>query len=404
MSIDLESIINQTFNDEYNRITSIPVGNSESKNIENVFINITNIVECLICCDDDKPCVKCLQCTAYYCKGCLIKIASDFNKCSTCGVSIKDNYKKLKEYNQDLQDTLQYEKAIANSLNEYISSSANKNKATKPIIPARPARPVHLKLKNASPQSTNNNGNGISNRISNRNTKTESDDSESDSDDSSSDSDDSDDSDIENDNEHNKKNNDKTKLNKPERKNKNNNAKGNLKPSLMNIFKSNKKDKKDKNDKNDKKETKNDETYNMNLKYNNTSNIIDRKKIYLEDLRNDKIYNINFTSYISEISPNKPNYTYEWNHTDKTLSFYALCNNNNDFINIVVNYNILKATFQSVLYVWLNEIVKCSLNIFKTKWNNLATKINHFSTKSEDDVTIKDIKKFTKKIINICKN
>ena len=100
----------------------------------------------------------------------------------------------------------------------------------------------------------------------------------------------------------------------------------------------------------------------------------------------------------------KPNYTYEWNHTDKTLNFYALCNNNNDFINIVVNYSILKATFQSVLYVWLNEIVKCSYNIFKVKWNNIATKINHFSTKSNDDITDKEIKKFTKEIVNICKN
>jgi hypothetical protein len=379
----LNQALNQTFNDEYTRIANRPLGNSESKNIDDVFETITNVEECLICCDDDKICIKCFQCTAFYCKPCLIKIASDFNKCSTCNVTIKDNYKKLKEYNQDLQDTLQYEKAIANSLNEYISSSANKNKTTKPI---RPARPLQLKLKNESPQSNKN----IANRISNKNTKTESDDSDSDSDDSSSDSDAND-----NENEHNKKNNDKTKLNKSARKNKNNNAKGNLKPSLMNIFKSNK---------NEKKETKNDESYNMNFKYNNTSNILDRKQNYLDDLRNDKIYNINFTSYISEISPNKPNYTYEWNHTDKTLNFYALCNNNNDFINIVVNYNILKATFQSVLYVWLNEIVKCSFNIFKVKWNNLATKINHFSTKSEDDVTVKDIKKFTKKIVNICKN
>ena len=378
----LNQALNQTFNDEYSRIASRPLGNSEAKNIDDVFETITNVEECLICCDDDKICIKCFQCTAFYCKPCLIKIASDFNKCSTCNVTIKDNYKKLKEYNQDLQDTLQYEKAIANSLNEYISSSANKNKATKPIIPSRPFRPLKLKLKTASPQSNKNNAN----------TKTENDDSESDSD-----SDNSSDSDIENDNEFNKKNNDKTKINKPARKNKNNNPKGNLKPSLMNIFKSNKKDKINKNNEND-------ESYNMNFKYNNTSNILDRKQNYLEDLRNDKIYNINFTSYIAEISPNKPNYTYEWNHTDKTLMFYALCNNNNDFINIVVNYNILKATFQSVLYVWLNEIVKCSFNIFKTKWNNLATKINHFSSKSEDDVSIKDIEKFTKKIVKICKN
>ena len=96
----LNEALNQTFNDDYTRITNRPLGNSEAKNIDDVFQTITNIEECLICCDDDKICIKCFQCTAFYCKTCLIKIASDFNKCSTCNVSIKDNYKKLKIYNE----------------------------------------------------------------------------------------------------------------------------------------------------------------------------------------------------------------------------------------------------------------------------------------------------------------
>ena len=141
---------------------------------------------------------------------------------------------------------------------------------------------------------------------------------------------------------------------------------------------------------------------NQNNKYNNNSNIFDKKTQYIEDLQNDKIYNINFTSYITIISSNTPNYTYEWNHNDNTLNFYSLCNNNNDFINIVVNYNILKANFQLVLYVWLNEIVKCPLTIFKIKWNKLADKINKFSQKSENDITTQEINKITKDIANIC--
>jgi hypothetical protein len=402
MSFDelLNNALNQTFNDEYARITSRPLGNSEAKNIDDVFQTITNREECLICCDDDKICIKCFQCTAFYCKPCLIKIASDFNKCSTCNVSIKDNYKKLKIYNEELQDTLQYEKAIANSLNDYISNPQinNNNKNKNKNKPERPSKPIHLKLKNSGQSSNNNNKN-------NKNTKENSENSESDDSESESKSEresesESEDNEDERINNQNNQNNENDK-NKPVRKNKNNNAKGNLKPSIMNMFKSNKKkDLKDiiNNENND------GTSYNKNFKFNNTSNIIDRKKIYLEDLRNDKIYNINFNSYVTEISQNKPNYTYEWNHNDNTLNFYALCNHNNDFINIVVNYNILKATFQSVLYVWLNEIVKCSYNIFKVKWNNIATKINYLSTKSDNDVTVKEVKKFTKEIVNICKN
>jgi hypothetical protein len=354
MSIDLESIINQTFNDEYNRITSKPIGNSESKNIENVFINITNITECLICCDDDKPCVKCLQCTAYYCKGCLIKIASDFNKCSTCGVTIQDKYKKLKEYNQELQEQLQIEKAIADSLNEYVS------KSSKPIIPSRPSN-FKLNLINKGGNSRETSGTLSKNN-----------------------------------NEDSGNTNTNTNIKKTDK----NNGKINLKPSLMNILKRNKNNKNKQNENEDENEDQsNDEDEKENEKYNN---IFENKKTFIEDLKEDKIYNIHFTSYINIVSQNIPNYSYEWNHNNKTIVFYSLCNQNNDFINIIVNYNILKSTFQSVLYIWLNEIVKSTFITFKTKWNKIAIKINEFSEK-DSEVTSQDIKKMTKEIVNICK-
>jgi hypothetical protein len=373
MSIDLESIINQTFNDEYNRIANIPVGNSEAKNIENVFINIDNIAECLICCDDDKNCIKCFQCTAYYCKGCFIKIASDFNKCSTCGVSIKDNYKKLKEYNQELQEQLQIEKAIANSLNDYDKKNSKK--------PQKEKENIHIRNDNSN--STNIRGGSVS-----------------DSDDTSNDTSNSSDIESEEDIKQSKqklKYENKSNSNNP----KSNNIKTNLKPSLMNILKFKSKDKKDK--KNKKDNINNNEINNEENNENNNYNLFNNKKTFIQDLKEDKIYNINFTSYISEIGPNKPNYSYEWKHANKKLIFYALCNQNNDFINIIVNYNILKSTFQLVLYIWLNEIAKMSFNTFKTKWNSIATKINDFSSK-DYFVTNQEIKKFTKKIVSICKN
>ena len=346
---NLESILNQTFNDEYNTIANRAISNSEKKNVEDVFKNINNIEECLICCDNDKVCIKCFKCTAFYCKACLIKIASDFNKCSTCGVTIKNNYKILTDYNQELQDTLQYEKAIANSLNEYISK--------KPIVPSRPNRPdrpdrpdnLNSKIKTIKQKTT------IFETSPSYNSNHE-------------------------------ENHDH------EENHENINIKKNKKPiKKFSIFNNN----------NNNTDTDN---YNDNENNdNNINNILENKKKYIEDLKNDKIYNIKFTSYINIISSTTPNYSYDWNHTNKTLTFYVLCNDNNDFVNIVVNYNILKASFQSILYLWLNEIVKCPFSIFKVKWNKLSDKINKFSQKQENNITSQDIKKITKDIENICK-
>ena len=353
MSIDLESILNQTFNEEYNRIANRPIGNSEAKNIDDIFININNITECLICCDDDKSCIKCFQCTAYYCKGCLVKIASDFNKCSTCGVTIKNNYNKLKDYNQELQEQLEIEKAIENSLNSYLEKQDLRNPAHKKQDLRNPARKTTNKSENSDNDNDNDNDN---------------------------------DSDSENDG--------KTTI-----KLKNSNVKINLKPSLMNKLNNKNNNSNEENNENNE----NNKNNKLNQFYEYNKNIFNNKKTFIEDVREDKIYNINFTSFINEISPNKPNYSYELNHNFKTITFYALCNHNKDFINIIINYNILKSTFQSVLYNWLNEICKCSFNTFKTKWNNIATKINAMSLRN-DNISNQELKQFTKEIINICKN
>ena len=95
----LENALTQSFNDEYSRYISRPISTSESTNISRIFTNITSIGDCLICCDDTKVCIKCFKCTALYCKECLIKIASDFNKCSSCSINIKTNYDVIKKYN-----------------------------------------------------------------------------------------------------------------------------------------------------------------------------------------------------------------------------------------------------------------------------------------------------------------
>ena len=93
--MDLESILNQTFNDEYTRIENKPISTSETKNVDDIFANIDNINECMICCNDDRICIKCVQCTAYYYKECLIKIFLEFNKCFSSSIKIIINYNKL---------------------------------------------------------------------------------------------------------------------------------------------------------------------------------------------------------------------------------------------------------------------------------------------------------------------
>ena len=121
MATDIERVIQQSFTEAYTN--NDPISTSETSKVNDIFENIVNTLECIICCDEEKTCVKCFKCTALYCKECLIKIASEFNKCSTCNVEIKGNYNKIKECNIELQEQYQIEKAIADSINEFITSN-----------------------------------------------------------------------------------------------------------------------------------------------------------------------------------------------------------------------------------------------------------------------------------------
>ena len=100
---DLEAALNQSFADAVNIFSNREISTSENTNVLEIFEGINNITDCIICCDDEINCIKCFQCTAMYCKDCLTKIASEFNKCSTCSIEIKCNFNKFKDYNKELQ-------------------------------------------------------------------------------------------------------------------------------------------------------------------------------------------------------------------------------------------------------------------------------------------------------------
>ena len=98
MDVEFERILNESFNNSNN---NIPISTSEANNVNDIFVGNEVKTECIICYEDNIPCIKCFQCTAVYCKLCLTKIASDSNKC-ICAIQIKSNYSILKKYNQDL--------------------------------------------------------------------------------------------------------------------------------------------------------------------------------------------------------------------------------------------------------------------------------------------------------------
>lgn len=279
---DLDRAFIQSFNDEYNKIISKVISTNENTNVDKLFKGINIPSECIICYDENVPCLKCYQCTANYCKICLTKIASDSNKC-ICGIDIKKNYNKIKKVNIELQENIEIEKVLAESLKDV---NINKRDNT------------NINIKNSNVKYGGNT---------------------------------------------------------------------------------------DWNDNSD----------------DNYNDIIINKRIeYLSDMYNNYIYNIDFKSYINDNSPNKPNFKYEWNYDNKTLTFSPFINQSNQsnqYKNIIINYTILDARFQAELYVWLLNILNYHTNIFKSKWNSLANKINYFKSKNKNE-----IKKLLEEIITIC--
>ena len=90
---DFERALAESFNNAYNN--NVPISTSEANNVNDIFVGNEVKTECIICYEEDSPCIKCFQCTAVYCKTCLTKIASESNKC-ICSIDIRNNYSKLK--------------------------------------------------------------------------------------------------------------------------------------------------------------------------------------------------------------------------------------------------------------------------------------------------------------------
>ena len=93
---DFERALAESFDNAYN--SNVPISTSEANNVNDIFVGNEVKTECIICYEEDSPCIKCFQCTAVYCKICLTKIASESNKC-ICSIDIRYNYSKLKQYN-----------------------------------------------------------------------------------------------------------------------------------------------------------------------------------------------------------------------------------------------------------------------------------------------------------------
>jgi hypothetical protein len=127
----------------------------------------------------------------------------------------------------------------------------------------------------------------------------------------------------------------------------------------------------------------------------NTDSNLTLKLAFLKDLGDNKIYNIDFKSFCNKTGSNTPNFDYFWDYTTKTLTFYTIPNNN-EFKNIVFNYNTLNAENQGEIYVWILNILNLSFNDFKKKWNKVADIIPQI-TDNNKIIMIRNI-------VDICRN
>ena len=130
MDVEFETILAESFNQAYTN--NVPISTSEANNINEIFVGNEVKTECIICYEDNNPCIKCFQCTAVYCKLCLTKIASESNKC-ICAIDIRANYSKLKKYNQDLikkvrDNKIKQDKMKQNTLNKNNKNNKKNNK------------------------------------------------------------------------------------------------------------------------------------------------------------------------------------------------------------------------------------------------------------------------------------
>jgi hypothetical protein len=310
MDIEFETILAESFNQAYTN--NVPISTSEANNINEIFVGNEVKTECIICYEDNNPCIKCFQCTAVYCKLCLTKIASESNKC-ICAIDIRANYSKLKKYNQDL-----IKKAIDNKIKKD-------------------------KMKQTTSNIKNNNKKKNDNKNDNDNKKNN----------------------KKNDNNHNNTQQNQNSLNMI---NYNDNYYDTLSSDDNN---SNNSDNSDNSD-NSSNYNSNSNSNNINTNNYNSDSSLTLKLNYLKDLTDNNIYNIDFKSFCNKVGNTIPNFDYFWDYQNKQLTFYAIPNRNQELKNIVFNYTILNSENQGEIYVWILELLALPFNTFKEKWNTIA--------------------------------
>ena len=157
MDNEFERILAESFNNANNN--NVPISTSEANNVNDIFVGNEVKTECIICYEENIPCIKCFQCTAIYCKDCLTKIASDSNKC-ICSIEIKSNYSKLKKYNQELiKKSREEKKKNSNSTNRNNTTNITNNNNNN-----------NNRNNTTTNNNNNNNTNNTNNNRNNRNT------------------------------------------------------------------------------------------------------------------------------------------------------------------------------------------------------------------------------------------
>jgi hypothetical protein len=136
--INFQNVLNNSFQESVNNshdsnvdINLMMANISIVDNFFNKYSRILNSKECNIC-YETKQTTKCFKCEIYYCKLCLIRIITQFAKCSSCNCSIDsqslkdyitniDNMNDISSLENELENTRLHES------NNYINNNKNNN-------------------------------------------------------------------------------------------------------------------------------------------------------------------------------------------------------------------------------------------------------------------------------------
>jgi hypothetical protein len=127
---ELQNTLELSFNESQTTNNSIVNINDIMKNLEladELFTKYSKQNECKIC-YDEKNCIKCGVCELFYCKMCIIRIMTQYNKCSACNNNFDINMIiKIHQINKNINTSL-YQNNNETYNKEYGSSDSDLDK------------------------------------------------------------------------------------------------------------------------------------------------------------------------------------------------------------------------------------------------------------------------------------